>query len=58
VDGKILRQPACLGEARLEVQVSAGDGTAQFAGHEDGVARPRSGAAQAFVLCHRSEQGD
>ena len=58
VQGEVLRQPARLGQARLEFEMLAGQRAAQFAGDEDRVARFRAGAQHALAARHPAEQRD
>ena len=58
VQRKVLRQPARFRQARLEIEMLAGQRTAEFAGDEDRVAGFRAGAQHAFAPRHEAQQRD
>ena len=58
VDGEMLRKPLRFGEAGLEVQMAAEQGTAKLAGDENGVADFRAAAQNLFSAGDGPEEGD
>src|SRR6185503_10962708 len=58
MDPKMPGEPASFGQSRFEIQVPAGLGTTQFAGHKYSVAHACASSANALVLRHEAEQGN
>ena len=53
VDQPARGEPAAFGEARLEIEMFAGERSAELAGDEEGVARARAGPQQRAAARHR-----